>query len=248
MPACNGRAGGRGTLGSRRGAIPCIRPSTVKLGYSTAFTWVMVAGMGWSVWSLVQSPPPLLQSLGLLVMVLVLTDLISGLLHVILDNPRSLDVGPIRGLAQGFQRHHKNPAKIYTMPLYEHLYVMHLPLTILFFVVLPFGESLLHVVFLSFVAALHLMQMAHLWAHLPPERVPRLVRGLQRAHLILSKPQHDKHHTPPYDKDFCIMTGMCNRPLNVAVAVIGGTTHWWNAIFLCVAVTPLLVAFFLTRI
>ena len=39
------------------------------------------------------------------------------------------------------------------------------------------------------------------------------------------------------------MTGVCNRPLNLAVSVLGPTTHWWLAVFLLSALSPLIVAF-----
>jgi ubiquitin-conjugating enzyme E2 variant len=218
----------------------------VSLGYSKAFTFTMVAGMAWSAWSLVRFPPPLFDAAVLFGFSILVTDLISGLLHVVLDNPRSLAIGAIRGLAQGFQRHHQSPSNIYEMPLYQHIYVMHMPLTFLFLAVLPFQNAGMYVVFLGMVAGLHVMQMAHLWAHLPAERVPAPVRWLQSSRLLLSKRQHDLHHTVPYDKDFCIMTGICNRPLNAAVALLGPTTHWWLAIFALSAISPLIFAFVLT--
>lgn len=219
----------------------------VALGYSKAFTYTMVGGMVWSGWALAHAPPSLGSAAFLFAFALLVTDLISGLLHVVLDNPRSLKLGPIRGLAEGFQRHHESPAKIYEMPLYQHLYVMHMPLTLLFVAILPFHNVGMYVVFLSLVVGLHLMQLAHLWAHLPAERVPAPVRVLQNARVLLQKPQHDLHHTPPFNKDFCIMTGICNRPLNAVVSVIGPTTHFWLAIFVVVALAPMLVAFLVTR-
>src|SRR5262249_20133353 len=99
----------------------------VSLGYSKVFTVTMVAGMGWSVWALQKPPPSPWLAAGLVAFSLIVPDLISGLLHVVLDTPRSLALGPIRGLAQGFQRHHQNPSNIYEMPLYQPLYVMHMP-------------------------------------------------------------------------------------------------------------------------
>ena len=87
-----------------------------------------------------------------------------------------------------------------------------------------------------------------MWAHLPTERVPGAVRVLHRTNVLLTKPQHDLHHTEPYDKDFCIMTGICNRPLNALVRVIGPTTHWWLAVFLVSALSPLALAFVLSRV
>jgi hypothetical protein len=218
----------------------------VSLGYSKLFTYTMVGGMLWSAYSLYRAPPRLTDALICVAFSFVATDLISGLLHLVLDNPRSLALGPIRGLAQGFQRHHEKPANIYEMPLYQHLYVMHMPLTFLFVAVVPFGNAAMHVVFLSMVTALHVMQMAHLWAHLPPERVPAAVRVLQKTRVLLSKPQHDLHHAAPFDRDFCIMTGICNRPLNAVVSVIGPTTHWWLAIFAFSAISPLILAFVLS--
>lgn len=220
----------------------------VKLGYSKAFSYTMSAGMAWSVWALVRSPPALLDAFLLFAFSLLVTDLISGILHVVLDNPRSLELPSISTLALGFQRHHENPSGIYEKPLYQHIYVMHMPLTLLFVAVLPFHASGMYVVFLSMVVGIHVMQMAHLWAHLPPERVPAVVRLLHRANLIISKPKHDLHHRAPFDKDFCIMTGICNRPLNAAVALIGATTHWWLAIFLFAAISPLVVALVLARL
>jgi hypothetical protein len=74
------------------------------------------------------------------------------------------------------------------------------------------------------------------------------VRSLQRVGVLLSKPQHDLHHTPPFDKDFCIMTGLCNRPLNAAVSVLGPTTHAWLGVFLLSAISPLAVAFAISRL
>lgn len=207
----------------------------------------MLLGMSWSTVVLVRSPPPLWVGLACAVFTLVATDLVSGLLHVVLDNPRSLSLGPIRGLAEGFQRHHERPSKIYEMPLYEHLYVMHMPLSLLFLVLLPFGNSAMHAAFLSMAVGLHLMQMAHLWAHVPPAQVPRAVRGLQSAGLLLDKPQHDAHHTAPFDRNFCIMTGWFNGPLNHWVERAGATSHGWLGAFLLVALSPLVLAYFLNQ-
>jgi ubiquitin-conjugating enzyme E2 variant len=196
----------------------------------------------------VRSPPSLLTAVVLCSATLIITDLISGLLHVVLDNPRSLALPPIRGLAEGFQRHHENPGNIYKMPLYQHLYVMHMPLTLLFLVALPFHEAGMYLVFLSLVIGLHVMQMAHRWAHLPPENVGLAVRLLQKVNVLLGKHEHDNHHTPPYERNFCIMTGICNRPLNAAVSLLGPTTHWWLAIFLGTAISPLVLAFAVARL
>jgi len=48
----------------------------------------------------------------------------------------------------------------------------------------------------------------HKWAH--EDTVPPAVAALQRWHLILDKPGHDIHHTPPFDRYYCITTGWLN--------------------------------------
>jgi hypothetical protein len=221
--------------------------ATVDSKYSTGFTWTAGAGLCWSLYQLIESPPTLLQTVIMVVVCYFLTDLISGLLHVVLDNPRSLEVPPLRSLASGFQAHHENPQTIFEMTLYNHLYVMHLPLTLFFVVLLPFHGSLYYLSYVVMVAMLHLMQMAHRWSHMPAEDVPVMVQRLQRAGLLLSYERHDVHHHPPYAKDFCIMTGMANPLLNVAVRRFGCSSHWWNAAFLAAGLLPLVTAFALTR-
>ena len=119
---------------------------------------------------------------------------------------------------------------------------MHLPLTIFAAVVIPFNDAHLFVVYLGMVASLHLMQMAHRWAHLPEDRVPTPVRWLQRARLLIGKPAHDAHHDDPFDKNFCIMTGMFNRPLNWVVKNTSRFSHAWIAVFLLTSLIPAAIA------
>lgn len=48
----------------------------------------------------------------------------------------------------------------------------------------------------------------HKWAH--ADAPPRVVRWLQRAHVILSPSHHDVHHAAPHDEYYCITTGWMN--------------------------------------
>jgi len=210
--------------------------------YSNKFTWIMTAAGGWALWRIIRDPPPALEILLIVGLCLFITDLLSGLLHIILDNPRSLDIPPIKPLAEGFQRHHRKPWKIFEMSLYEHLFVMHLPLAIFAVVALPFNDSHLFVAYLGMAFSLHLMQMAHRWAHLPPEELNAVVRGLQRARILIPKHVHDSHHEEPFDKNFCIMSGLFNWPLNVVVRNTSRFSHAWIVVFMLVALIPVGVA------
>ncbi len=52
----------------------------------------------------------------------------------------------------------------------------------------------------------------HKWAH--TERVPKLVRLLQWTRLILTKAGHAVHHDAPFDRAYCITSGVLNSMLH----------------------------------
>ena len=53
----------------------------------------------------------------------------------------------------------------------------------------------------------------HQWAHMPSPPLP--IRLFQNCGLILGQAMHAAHHDRPYDANYCITTGWCNRPLEV---------------------------------
>ena len=64
---------------------------------------------------------------------------------------------------------------------------------------------------LAFFGGIFMTNQFHKWAHL--EEPPAWIAMLQDCRLILSPDHHDVHHTPPFDKYYCITTGWLNRPL-----------------------------------
>lgn len=207
--------------------------------YSSKFTVIMSLGVIWSLYNILTRPPSVLAVLLMVVLCYFVTDLVSGLLHIVLDNPRSLDIKLIAPLAQGFQTHHEDPDSIYRLPLYQHLYVMHLPLTLFFIAVLPFNSPIVFVGYLCMVAMLHLMQMAHRWAHVPDAHRGSFVTMLQRGRFIVSYDVHAGHHVDPYARNFCIMSGVCNGVLNAAATTFGLRSHAWIGVFLLACTIPI---------
>jgi ubiquitin-conjugating enzyme E2 variant len=59
-----------------------------------------------------------------------------------------------------------------------------------------------------------LTNQCHRWAHMPAERVPRLVRAAQRLRLILRPADHLEHHVRPFDSHYCTASGWLNAPLH----------------------------------
>jgi ubiquitin-conjugating enzyme E2 variant len=52
----------------------------------------------------------------------------------------------------------------------------------------------------------------HKWSHM--KQPPRFIAMLQRWHLILPRDHHQKHHSAPFDRHYCITVGWLNVPLH----------------------------------
>lgn len=76
------------------------------------------------------------------------------------------------------------------------------------------GHALLQGFLLAFVLYGTAANQLHFWAH--AERVPRVVRGLQRWRLILSPEAHALHHQAPFTRSYCIATGWLNPILDAS--------------------------------
>lgn len=198
--------------------------------------------LSFSLFRLYQSPPSIVLSISIIVFVYFYTDIISGLLHLILDDEKSLDIPLIRSLAEGFQRHHEAPNSIYEMSLYQHLYVMHLPLTIVYPLVLIFNRPAHHVLYIAIAIMLHLMQMSHRWSHQPRSAISQPLRFLQSAHILLSAPEHGTHHKSPFNTNFCIMSGWFNPCFNRIFNHLKISLNVWIYLFLTICLLPVLIA------
>ena len=175
----------------------------------------------------------------LFVLALIWTDIASGLLHVVLDNP-NLNSWPIIGPeARNFQAHRECATAFLSLPLPHEAFVAIAdddPSAIArgewkhflrehHFVCVAVGSTwllrtsdsrlglfLVHTGWMT-----HLMMASHRWSHTPPHRVPAPVQGLQAAGVLMSQEHHSAHHAS-YDINFAIFGGWVNPALNWATA------------------------------
>ena len=158
----------------------------------------------------------------------VFMDLVSGVLHLILDNPLFLHTPGLKGMCLGFQQHHANPSLIYKMDLQTHLRPMAAPATIVYVVgagVHGFDSIAFCVGYVCASLCLVWMQLSHRWAHMPRQRHDAFTRTLITLRVVIQPAQHGLHHLPPYLSNFCILNGLCNPLLNQALRLPHCSPH-----------------------
>jgi ubiquitin-conjugating enzyme E2 variant len=153
----------------------------------------------------------------------IMADFISGFVHWLADTWGSTKMRVIgAALIRPFREHHVDPKAITRHDFIEtngnncliSLWVgcicLFMPLevegyqSLLLFVMVSLGSMIFWVM---------MTNQFHKWSHEDVSKLPRLVRTLQRWHLILPISHHGIHHTPPFDKYYCITTGWLNWPL-----------------------------------
>jgi hypothetical protein len=151
----------------------------------------------------------------------ILGDFVSGIVHWAADTYGSEDM-PVIGpsLVKPFRLHHVYPRDICTHGLIEttgNVCILAVPLlsVSLYLMWLMPGSGLLafSVVCLALMAtATVATNQFHKWAH--QERPSAFARWLQRKRLVLEPAHHKRHHTEPFNVNYCITNGWLNPLLN----------------------------------
>jgi len=168
-------------------------------------------------------------------------DLLSGALHLVLDNPLFLNTPGIGKMCLGFQQHHQNTSLIFNMDLSDHIVPILTPLAVVYAM-----GALIHgynnigfcVFYVACSFSIIWMQLCHRWAHMPGTKRGPIINKLQAAGIALSPASHLQHHQAPYMHTFCIMNGLCNPLMNRFVKIPGFSPHSrvWGPIFIGMAV------------
>ena len=148
-------------------------------------------------------------------------DLVSGIVHWAADTYGSEDM-PVIGpsLVKPFRLHHVYPRDICTHGLVEtigNVCILAVPvLALCLYLLWLIPESgLLAFSVVSFTmvtAATVATNQFHKWAH--QEHASSFARWLQRKRLVLEPEHHKRHHTQPFNVNYCITNGWLNPLLN----------------------------------
>lgn len=150
---------------------------------------------------------------------ILLADFTSGFVHWMFDSWGDLDTPVFGRLAIRTFRHHHVDQKAITHHDFIETNGSNISLTVIYstvgFLVLR-GETTLFGVFVCQALLCATLFTAftsqiHKWAH--EDSPPKIVAFVQRMGLVISPDHHAKHHTAPYNRNYCITVGWLNGPL-----------------------------------
>ncbi|POO00384.1 B domain of TMEM189, localization domain containing protein [Trema orientale] len=125
-------------------------------------------------------------------------------------------IGPtLTGSVEEFQGHHMWSWVITKRQFANNLHALGLAVT---FAVLPIDLFCDNPIIHGFVSVcfgcILFSQQFHAWAHSTRSRLPAFVVALQDLGILLPRSQHADHHRPPYNNNYCIVSGIWNKFLD----------------------------------
>merc|ERR1711871_82796 len=170
----------------------------------------------------------------------VFTDWMSGLLHVVLDNP-VMNTWPVVGPeAKAFQGHHYDPTAVARGPWLDFLREHHILvfLVMALYILLKPSSPGLMLFSLHFMWMSHVMMAAHRWSHTHPKYLSPIVKAMMNYGIVMTVKHHSSHHAS-YDCNFCIFSGWMNPLLNRLVHIVHWRSPMWLFILAGFAFVPI---------
>lgn len=200
------------------------RPLSPTIVMAIVAAYLVVTGAAAVGW------PTTVVSFGL---VFLLYDLFSGVLHVVLDEPKNINLPIIGQPALEFQWHHLIPSDIARKDFSDVVGDLGLVIPALMAINMvtaaDYGNDSLAKMLLGMkVYMAYFGQFSHRSAHdIKLGYVPQL---LQKMGVMISIRDHKSHHTAPHDQDFCLI-GVCN-PIVQKLYEATNNRFVWLAMFL----------------
>ncbi|PON51528.1 B domain of TMEM189, localization domain containing protein [Parasponia andersonii] len=136
-------------------------------------------------------------------------DLWSGVYHWVIDNYGNTSTPLFGDQIEEFQGHHMWPWVITKRQFANNLHDLGRAVT---FAVLPIDlfcdNPIIHGFASVCFGCILFSQQFHAWAHSTKSRLPPLVVALEDLGILLPRSQHAAHHRPPYDNNYCIVSGI----------------------------------------
>lgn len=157
----------------------------------------------------------LLQSLAIVFSSWVMADFGTGVLHWSVDNYGNGRTPIMGSIIAAFQGHHSAPWTITERGFCNNVHKLCIPFgipTILLISAITGPKTTLF--FTTFCIFVILSQEFHKWSHLTKSEVSPWINQLQSMGLIIGRREHALHHKAPYEGNYCIISGVCNKALD----------------------------------
>jgi hypothetical protein len=156
-------------------------------------------------------------------------DLLSGFLHIVLDNPANLNMPILGQPCLEFQMHHHFPTDLVQRPFLDVLGDLNTVVSIIvawnFFLLDLSNPIVRHMAGLKIIMAYY-GQFSHRSAHTPSSAKSKVLEGLRSLGLMIPLEKHRSHHRPPHDKDFCLV-GVANPVIDLLYNKVTRNRHVW---------------------
>jgi len=164
---------------------------------------------------------------------LIFYDLLSGLLHIVFDNPANLYIPILGQPCLEFQMHHHFPNDLVRRDFLDVLGDLNTAGILL--TLLSISVSDVNNPVFRYMGGLKLFmayygQFSHRSAHTPSSSKNRVITALRTLGLMIPLEKHRVHHTPPHDQDFCLI-GVLNPLINFLYHKVTKNRYFWMVAF-----------------
>jgi len=145
----------------------------------------------------------------------VLSDLGTGIFHWSVDNYGDKRTPFVGNVIDSFQGHHRFPWTITKREWQNNVQMVARPVAFptALALLLPLAPPV-NLFLATFSTLIVYSQQFHAWAHMKARELPGPVLVLQDAGLLVSRRGHGQHHKPPFEGNYCIVSGMWNEALD----------------------------------
>ncbi|KAG7671734.1 putative Fatty acid desaturase 4, chloroplastic [Nannochloris sp. 'desiccata'] len=146
-----------------------------------------------------------------------LGDLGSGLYHWGVDNYGDGNTPVFGSQIAAFQGHHKRPWTITEREFCNNVHKVFkpaAPVAGFLFAISPWTPAAFSVWSSSFLFLICMSQQFHAWSHMKRSQLNPLVYQAQQTGLLINRRDHGAHHKPPFNNNYCIVSGQWNSILD----------------------------------
>ncbi|MGE0491707.1 MAG: fatty acid desaturase CarF family protein [Vulcanimicrobiota bacterium] len=140
------------------------------------------------------------------------SDLITGHIHFGLDHFVNEDTPVLGNQADEFHYHHHDEKSLERHSLAANVGATAIPAAPALVGLAMLAPAGVAAAGLGLLSGFVVTQASHRWSH--QDNPNRLIRGLQRAHVLMPPENHDQHHSGKWNDYFCVVNGMFNPILS----------------------------------